>query len=181
MFVSRMFWAASCDMPSGPSQMAILARRERKRRWKRDHRDEWLESKKRYYRKRMQDPGFVLENRLRSRVRKLFKKWHTTRVNTTLTLLGTTVQDAVSFLNTFSEYTLDTPGIQVDHVRPVSSYNLLDPIEQLECFSYANMQLLPGLENRVKCDKFTWETYAETMHADLAYELRYYHYYCSMG
>jgi hypothetical protein len=33
----------------------------------------------------------------------------------------------------------------------------------------------------VKCDKFTWETYAETMHADLAYELRYYHYYCSMG
>jgi hypothetical protein len=176
VFVSATFCIASNIMLGEPSK-AVLASRAKSRRWKKNNRELWLQSKRRYYRKKMQDPGFVLENRLRSRVRKLFHKWETKRTNTTITLLGTSVENAVWFLNAFSEHSLNTPGIEVDHVRPVSSYNLLDPIEQLECFSYANMQLLPGLENRVKCDKFTWENYAATMHADLAYELRYNHHY----
>jgi hypothetical protein len=161
-----------------PSKL-VLARRKDRKKWKKKNRNMWLASKRRYYRKKMQDPGFVLENRLRSRVRKLFKRQNIQRKKSTLTLLGTSVSEAVWFLNAFSEYTLHTPGIQVDHVRPVSSYNLLDPIQQLECFSYANMQLLPGLENSVKCDKFTWENYVDTVHAGWAYDLRYNNYYWS--
>jgi hypothetical protein len=166
------------DMLEEPSKL-VLARRKDRKKWKKNNRNMWLASKRRYYKKKMQDPGFVLENRLRSRVRKLFKRQQLVRTNKTLTLLGTSVEEAVWCLNAFSEYTLHTPGIQVDHVRPVSSYDLLDPIQQLECFSYANMQLLPGLENSAKCDKFTWENYASTVHADWAYDLRYNNYYWS--
>ena len=157
----------------------LVAHRMRNKRWKKNNRNLWLASKRRYYKKKMQDSKFVLAARLRSRVRKLFKQHNIVKRKSTMALLGTSVEEAVRFLNAFSEYTLDTPGIQVDHVKPVSSYNLHDPIQQSECFSYANMQLLPGLENSAKCDKFTWENYVETMHADLAYDLRYKHYYWS--
>ena len=158
----------------------ILAGRIKTKKWKKKNRDLWLQSKRRYYKKKMLDPKFVLATRLRSRVRKLFKKKKIVKSKSTIALLGTSVEEAVWFLNAFSEYTLHTPGIEVDHVKPVSSYDLHDPIQQIECFSYANMQLLPAVENSAKCDKFSWENYVSTMHADLAYDLRYKHYYWNL-
>jgi hypothetical protein len=52
----------------------ILAGRIKTKKWKKKNRDLWLQSKRRYYKKKMLDPKFVLATRLRSRVRKLFKK-----------------------------------------------------------------------------------------------------------
>jgi hypothetical protein len=39
---------------------------------------------------------------------------------------------------------------QIDHVRPVSSFDLNDPVEQRQCFHYSNLQPLLILENLKK-------------------------------
>ena len=45
-------------------------------------------------------------------------------------------------------------GWEVDHVRPVASFDLTDPEQQRRCFHYTNLQPLWWLENRRKRDCF---------------------------
>tara|TARA_Y100000389_G_C17226930_1_gene396151 strand:- start:544 stop:708 length:165 start_codon:yes stop_codon:yes gene_type:complete len=45
-------------------------------------------------------------------------------------------------------------GWHIDHIKPVSKYNLLDPEEQKKCFHYTNLQPLWALENIRKSNKY---------------------------
>jgi len=42
---------------------------------------------------------------------------------------------------------------EVDHIKPCASFNLIDPIQQQECFHYTNTQPLSCSDNRSKADK----------------------------
>ena len=42
---------------------------------------------------------------------------------------------------------------EIDHIKPCSSFNLLDESEQLKCFNYKNLQPLWAHENLSKGDK----------------------------
>ena len=45
-------------------------------------------------------------------------------------------------------------GWHIDHIRPCSSFNMLDPEEQRKCFHYSNLQPLWANDNRSKSDKW---------------------------
>jgi hypothetical protein len=42
----------------------------------------------------------------------------------------------------------------IDHVRPCSSFNLLNPEEQQQCFHYTNLQPLWAADNLSKSDTY---------------------------
>jgi len=43
---------------------------------------------------------------------------------------------------------------EIDHIRPCSSFDLLDPEQQRQCFRFTNLQPLWKPENRIKSDKY---------------------------
>jgi uncharacterized Zn-finger protein len=83
----------------------------------------------------------------------------------TQVVLGCTFEEAVDFLHNNSRgYTLSTPGIQIDHIRPVASFKNKagDPVEQHRCMNINNLQLLTGPENLAKSDVYDPVAYALT-------------------
>lgn len=50
---------------------------------------------------------------------------------------------------------------EIDHVRPVSSFDLLSPIQQSKCFHYRNTQPLLKKVNRTKSNKWDGVTNAD--------------------
>jgi hypothetical protein len=38
-------------------------------------------------------------------------------------------------------------GWHIDHIRPISSFDLSDPAQQKECFHYSNLQPLWAIDN----------------------------------
>ncbi|KAJ1484107.1 hypothetical protein T484DRAFT_3634438 [Baffinella frigidus] len=67
-------------------------------------------------------------------------------------VVGCTWDELVAHLhNNPHGYTLDTEDIQVDHIRPVNSFNnLADPVDEHRCMNFNNLQLLPWKENNTK-------------------------------
>ena len=43
---------------------------------------------------------------------------------------------------------------QVDHIKPISLFNLNNENEMLECFNYKNLQPLWEIDNKIKSNKF---------------------------
>ena len=46
-------------------------------------------------------------------------------------------------------------GWHIDHIRPISSFDLSDPAQAKECFHYSNLQPLWAIDNLKKSD--LWE------------------------
>ncbi|KAJ1465006.1 hypothetical protein T484DRAFT_1866882 [Baffinella frigidus] len=82
----------------------------------------------------------------------------------TQVVLGCTWDELVVHLhNNPRGYTLDTPDMHIDHIRPVSSFKLAsDPIEEHRCMNFNNLQLLTGPENIAKGDDYNVVEYALT-------------------
>ena len=47
----------------------------------------------------------------------------------------------------------DYPKWEIDHIKAIANFNLLNNNEQLECFNYKNLQPLLMTINRHKSDK----------------------------
>ena len=129
-----------------------------------------------YYRRhRDSDPSFVLISRLRSRTNSIFRKVGKRKSMQTEKTLLTTLVECRRFLEAFCTYGLlmaQSTRVHVDHVRPVDSFDMTDPLDVVECFSYANLQLLPAEVNLSKGKQFDPEVHAETMHAWICAEQR---------
>lgn len=46
---------------------------------------------------------------------------------------------------------------EIDHIKPVSSFDLTDPVQQKECFNYKNLQPLWWWDNIAKGKKLDWK------------------------
>lgn len=132
--------------------------REAKRRWKREN-PERVNASERKHRKlrKLRDPAYIVKVRLRDRMRRAVKNASTRKHSGTMELLGCTGAECVDYLVTnFTDgmtlLGLMTGKIEIDHVIPVSSFNLLDPEEQKRCFHYTNLQPLWKHDNRRKSD-----------------------------
>jgi hypothetical protein len=63
--------------------------------------------------------------------------------------------------NSAEGYKCGQPGVDIDHIRPKSSFTRIGPVEQRECWNYRNLQLMCSYENRhVKGAKFDPVAYA---------------------
>lgn len=105
-----------------------------------------------YHKKKVQsDPKFVMCRRLRGRLRHALKG--KTKVATTLKLTGCSWDFLMQHIESqFVEgMSWDNRHLwHLDHIRPCSSFNLLEESEQRECFHYSNLQPLWAQDNLKK-------------------------------
>jgi hypothetical protein len=181
-------WCCSCGVQFALSMVKTptLATLRRSQEYQRNWRREWMKNpanlartraaRRRYYiRHRDSDPTFVLISRLRARTYKMFKKVGMRKSMRTEKMLLTTRVECRRFLEQFCTYGIlmtQSAGIHVDHVRPIDSFDMTDPLDVVECFSYANLQLLPSEVNLSKGKQFDPEAHAETIHAWICAEQR---------
>lgn len=114
-----------------------------------------------YVRNRLKtDPNYLLEHRLRSRIRSALKL--NTKSKPTKELLGCTIDELKLHLqvtainNGYLDFDINNYSgkkYHIDHIIPCASFDLSDPEQQKICFHYTNMQILTSHENLVKKDK----------------------------
>lgn len=103
--------------------------------------------------RRRNDVNYVIILRLRARLSRAVRQYKTHKSASTKELLGCSCE----YLRGHIE-SLFKPGMSwenrsewhIDHKRPVASYDLTDPLQQRECFHYANLQPLWKKENMSK-------------------------------
>ena len=100
------------------------------------------------------DKDFNMRNILRSRIYTVLKRKNTTKLESTLTLLGVDNIDTVlKYLESKFETWMnwDNHGEwHIDHIKPCASFDLKCPVQQLACFHYTNLQPLKAIDNLKK-------------------------------
>lgn len=103
------------------------------------------------------DPSYKIMCNLRSRLRGAIKR--NKKSDSTIGLTGCNLGDLKNYIE--SKFTagmtwdrLMAGEIEIDHVRPCSSFDLSDPAQQRQCFHYSNLQPLWKTDNRRKYTKW---------------------------
>jgi hypothetical protein len=100
------------------------------------------------------DECYRLQAILRSRIHGAFRYKLSKKAKKSFELLGCTAEEAKKYLEKQfkDDMTWDNHGIvwEIDHVKPISSFDLSKEPEQKKAFHYTNMQPLYKLENRIK-------------------------------
>ncbi len=110
--------------------------------------------------RRESDPEFKIAQNLRCRIYDAVVTQGTKKSARTEALIGC----SFSFCRQYIE-SLMWPGMswdnyglwEIDHIIPVSFFNLLMPEEQARCFHYSNLQPLWKRDNREKKDSLNWK------------------------
>jgi hypothetical protein len=101
--------------------------------------------------------NFRLSTILRARILDALKKnW---KGSSTTELLGLSIEDTKNYLESLFALgmTWENHGLHgwhIDHIRPCSSFDLSDPIQQKACFHHSNLQPLWAEDNLKKSDVF---------------------------
>ena len=126
------------------------------RRFREDHHEEYNADRntKRNLRRKT-DECFRVEDNLRRRINIAMRRSDTYKSAHTMELIGCTVPELKAHLESLftdgmSWKNYGYNGWHVDHVRPVSSFDLSDPIQQKLCFNYTNLQPLWATDNLKK-------------------------------
>lgn len=126
---------------------------ERKRRKARSRRE-------RYTKK----PQALIARRLRNRISRSLRRQKTTKTKKSLDLLGCSVAEYRIFLEAQFSPPMSWQNYgfmwHIDHIKPISSFDLTDPKQQLEAFHYSNTRPLSAKENMSKGSK-TLEEYEQ--------------------
>ncbi len=104
------------------------------------------------------DKQFRFASKLRIRMLEIFKRYGAKKKNKTVELLGCDIKTAYKHIEsqfkegmTWENHSYDT--WHIDHIIPVSSFDLTDKEEQKKCFHYTNLQPLWAKENLKKGTK----------------------------
>ena len=138
------------------------ARREAQRRYRERHKEELAEKRRiRRRERRKRDINYRLSQRLRIRIISAIKKLLGKKAYKSIELLGCSIQEAREYLEKqFSDgMSWENWGKvwEIDHIRPVASFDLTKPEEQKKAFHYTNLQPLFIWENRSKGAKLPAE------------------------
>lgn len=129
----------------------------RKKKYREKNKEKILEKNKKWkHKKYHSDINYRIECILRARLYKCLSGMKKT--NKTLSLLGCSVDEFKLHIEkqfkgdmSWNNWSHDT--WHIDHIRPISSYDLSDPEQQKECFHYTNLQPLYASENLRKHKK----------------------------
>lgn len=118
----------------------------------RTHKDERRIKSNEYHNKRLKnDPNFKLRVNLRTRLRLAIK--NNQKVGSAIKDLGCTVEELKIYLESkFSEgMSWENHGEwHIDHIKPLSSFNLTDRKELLKAVNWSNLQPMWAFDNVMK-------------------------------
>ena len=121
------------------------------------------------------DHYFKLKRLLRCRLYYALKSQNAKKSNRTLKLTGCSLSFLVGYLEgkfrkgmTWENY----GEWHVDHIKPVSSFNLLDENEQKKCFNYNNLQPLWAKENLSKGNTILSEKELKKLNSDITKSIK---------
>jgi hypothetical protein len=111
----------------------------------------------------LRNPDNYFGIKLRNRVRNALKSRRAIKLASTLELVGCSVAELRLHLE--SQF---KPGMgwcnygqwHIDHITPISFYNLTEEREQRQAFHWSNMQPLWAAENMAKGSKMTYDFFA---------------------
>lgn len=107
--------------------------------------------------KRQKDISFKIAFNYRIRIRNAIKGI-AAKSDTTINLLGCSVEEFKIYLESKFSKNMNWDnygyyGWHIDHIKPCSSFDLSDPVEQQKCFHYSNLQPLWAKDNLIKSNK----------------------------
>jgi hypothetical protein len=125
-------------------------------------RKRFLARDKKLYNKKMQEkmscnPTYRVRKTLATRVLNALKRSKATKSAKLKTLLGCTFDEARAHIQKQFKSGMSWKNHgewHIDHIKPLSKFNLLDPQEQLKAFNYKNLQPLWAKENLSKGSKY---------------------------
>jgi len=127
--------------------------KERRKKWQTEYRH--TERGKESNNKFKSKPEQRIRKRQAERVKQALRRKNIDKCHTTLKYIGCTAKELKQHLESqfkegmnWENYGFE--GWHIDHIRPISSFDLTDPDQQLECFNYKNLQPLWAEENLSK-------------------------------
>ena len=129
------------------------------KKWRTENVDKWRKIKRDYERNRKaRDPLYKLINNFRTAIYQVLKENNINKNGHYFEILKYTPEDLISHLETkFTDnMTWDNYGEwHVDHIKPISSYVILEigDDEFMNCWSLNNLQPLWGKENLIKSNR----------------------------
>jgi len=122
--------------------------------------------------RRDSDPTYNLVKMTRNRINVALKT--VKKTVTTIELLGCTATFCREYISSqFSEgmhwnnHGKGQGAWNIDHRRPIASFDLTKTEEQRKCFHYSNLQPMWESENRRKSDKYDPETFTHNWNGDM--------------
>jgi len=127
-------------------------RSEYRKQYTKDNRKRLTDNKKVKY---DNDLGFKLKETLRTRLAKAIRR--NTKTGSAVKDLGCSINDLKTYLESKfqSEMTWDNYGKwHIDHIRPLSAFDLTDDKQFKQACHYSNLQPLWAKDNLIKRDKY---------------------------
>lgn len=135
---------------------------ERSRNWYNENKESISEYRIVYIRnKRQNDTEFKIYSNIQSRIYTALKNKNLQKQCSTIDIIGCSIK----FYKMWLEYQFDKEMnwdnhgdyLHIDHVKPCSSFNLLNDIEVKECFNWKNVRPVEKTKNLIKNDKIDYE------------------------
>jgi hypothetical protein len=123
----------------------------------RDYKNKWEKENKEKVRKYHKNtlannPSLKIANNTRTRMYQVLKGIN--KSESTIELLGCSIKEYIVYLERKFDESMnwDNYGIywEIDHIKELYKFNLLDPIQQKEAFHFSNTQPLSVIENQRK-------------------------------
>lgn len=130
-------------------------RKQYKLRYRRENRNSINEYKRKKYKEDMTCPYFVLKERLRSRYRKAIQNKCSKKK--CMEILGCDFDYFTKYIELKFQEGMSWDNIgkwHIDHIKPISKFDLNNPNEVTECFHYTNLQPLWEKDNLSKGNKY---------------------------
>lgn len=166
----KLYWRAREDNPKRKEQNKERCRKyfqkhpekakeySQKNRYGKN-RQNYLIKKRERNKKYSQNITYKLGQSLRTRIWIALKVQNLEKNNSTTELVGCSKEELIKYLESqFSEgMTWDNwslNGWHIDHIRPISSFDLSDPEQIKQCFHYSNLQPLWAIDNLKKSNSW---------------------------
>ncbi len=122
-----------------------------------------------YYKNRKKsDIEYRISSNLRSRIRAAISNQYGCKAYKTTDLIGCSISECRKMIGNKFEYAMSWENYgewHIDHIRPLSSFDLTCPEQQKIAFHYTNLQPLWADDNRMKSNKLDWVKDANSRHS----------------
>lgn len=103
--------------------------------------------------------NFKISCILRTRICNVIKTQQTAKIQNSIDLIGCTIQQCREYIESLWTKGMSWEnhgkfGWHIDHIKPCDSFNLVDPVQQKQCFHYTNLQPLWWKDNLSKGNRY---------------------------